>query len=70
MALERKVYRCFEDIVGPDNISEEPAVLDSYAHHEDAYSQTGGGWWMPRFEAVLLPRDTKEVQAIVRLYNR
>ena len=70
MALEKQVYRCFEDIVGPDNISEEPAVLDSYAHHEDAYSQTGGGWWMPRFEAVLLPGNTGEVQAIVKACNR
>jgi glycolate oxidase len=70
MALERQVYRCFEDIVGAENISEEPVVLDSYAHHTNAFTLIGRGWWMPRFEAVLLPGNTEEVQAIVRACNR
>ena len=33
MNLSRSVYRMLEDIVGSDNISEEPAVLDSYAYN-------------------------------------
>jgi len=31
MALEKGIYRAFEDVVGPENISENPAILDSYA---------------------------------------
>ncbi len=30
MALERDAYRALEDIVGPEYITEEPAVLDGY----------------------------------------
>ncbi len=59
MALEREVYQALEDIVGPENISEAPVIMGSYA-------QRG----RPRFEAVTLPQNTAEVQAIVRLCNR
>lgn len=30
MALDRAIYRAIEDIDGPDNISGDPAILDSY----------------------------------------
>lgn len=71
MALKRQVYQALEDIVGPENISEEPAVLDSYAHSWGEEYLVGPGFkWMSRFEAVLLPGNTKEVQAIVKACNR
>jgi glycolate oxidase len=59
MALERNLYQALEDVVGPENISEAPVILDSYA-------QRG----RPKYEAVTLPKTTGEVQAIVRLCNR
>jgi glycolate oxidase len=59
MALKRELYQALEDVVGPENISESPVILGSYA-------QRG----RPRFEAVTLPDTTGEVQAIVRLCNR
>ena len=59
MSLKRELYRALEDVVGPENISEAPLILNSYA-------QRG----RPRFEAVTLPDTTAEVQAIVRLCNR
>ena len=31
MALSKEAYQALEDIVGPENISEDPAILDSYA---------------------------------------
>jgi len=73
MALPREVYQILEDIVGPENISEEPATLDAYAF--PLYSE---GWlpgpfpekYKPRPEAVVLPGSTEEVQAIVRTCNR
>ena len=29
--FREEIYRALEDVVGPENISEEPAILDSYA---------------------------------------
>jgi hypothetical protein len=73
MTLPRRVYKALEDIVGPANISDDPAVLDSYryslAHtaiHLGPYFDT----YTPRGAAVLLPGTTEEVQAIVRLCNQ
>src|SRR4030042_2061407 len=59
MALKREIYQALEDVVGPENISEAPVILGSYAQR-----------MIPRFEAVTLPKTTEEVQAIVRLCNR
>ena len=30
MALSKEIYQAFEDVVGPDNISDDPAMLDTY----------------------------------------
>jgi hypothetical protein len=72
MTLSKEVYRLFEDIVGPNNISDDPAVLDSYRYplshtaiHLGPYYRV----YTPRGAAVLLPGNTGEVQAIVRLCN-
>ena len=80
MALEKGIYRAFEDVVGPENISENPAILDSYAwtgvpQERETPGTAGEGEtefvrFAPRFEAVVLPKDTAEVQAIVKLCNR
>src|SRR4030042_1232151 len=73
MTLPRSVYRALEDIVGSTNISDDPAVLESYryslAHtaiHLGPYYATS----TPRGAAVLLPGTTQEVQAILRLCNK
>jgi glycolate oxidase len=80
MALKREIYGALEDVVGPDNISEEPAVLYSYAWVGMAQGvetkdlpegkETRFIRFARRFEAVTLPKDTAEVQAIVKLCNR
>lgn len=71
MALPREVYQALEDIVGPENISEEPTVLDSYAFQWEAETHTPQqSKFMPRAEAVLLPGSTEEVQAIVKICNK
>ena len=73
MTLSKNVYKAFEDIVGTTNISDDPAVLDSYryslAHtaiHLGPYYNT----FTPRGAAVLMPGSTEEVQAIVKLCNK
>jgi hypothetical protein len=73
MALSREAYQAFESIVGPENISDDPALLDSYRYplshtaiHIGPYYRV----YTPRGEAVLLPASTEEVQAIVKLCNK
>ena len=72
MSLPRGIYRALEDIIGPENISEEPVILDSYAFQRSVeLLPTGTG---DRFgfrpEAVVLPESTEEVQAVVKACNR
>jgi len=68
MALKRDIYRALEDVVGPENISEDPVILDSYAWR--SCITAGPQKFVQQFEAVTLPKDTGEVQAIVKLCNR
>jgi glycolate oxidase len=68
MTLNKKQYTAFEDIVGQDNISSDPVVLYSYAWRSGLLA--GATKFTPRFEAVVLPASTKEVQAVVRLCNK
>jgi glycolate oxidase len=56
MALSREVYQEFEDVVGQENICDDPVIMPAYFNTE--------------FAAVILPKDTAEVQAIVRLCNK
>ena len=56
MALKKEIFKELEDIVGEENISNDPAIMHSY------YSID--------FGAVVLPKDTEEVQALMKLINR
>jgi hypothetical protein len=73
MPLAREVYQALEDIVGPENICDDPALLDSYRYplnHTALHLGPYYGVYTPRGEAVLLPGSTEEVQAIVKLCNK
>jgi glycolate oxidase len=56
MSLSREVYKEFEDLVGAENICDNPTIMPSY--------------FSTNFAAVILPQDTLEVQAIVRMCNK
>jgi glycolate oxidase len=56
MALSKEVYKEFEDVVGEENICDDPAIMPAYFNNE--------------FAAVLLPGNTAEVQAVVKLCNK
>ncbi|NWF78130.1 MAG: FAD-binding oxidoreductase [Chloroflexi bacterium] len=56
MALSKEVYKEFEDVVGEENICDDPAIMPAYFATE--------------FAAVILPKDTAKVQAIVKLCNK
>jgi glycolate oxidase len=68
MVLSNTQYAAFEDIVGKENISSEPEILYSYAWRSGLMA--GATKFNPRFEAIILPACTEEVQAIVRLCNK
>jgi glycolate oxidase len=68
MTLKREVYQALEEIVGPEYISEEPAILDAYALHWGLKAFTGNPFGT-RHEAVVLPGNTEEVRAIVKKCN-
>jgi glycolate oxidase len=68
MALKREIYSALQDIVGPENISEDPVILYSYAWRSGLIATPQ--LFMPAFEAITLPESTEEVQAIVKLCNR
>ncbi len=39
MALSKEAYQALEDIVGPENISQESATLDSYNWSQSNYER-------------------------------
>ncbi len=62
------VYQELEEILGAENLTQEPAILDSYAW-QPALNLLRDAW-VPRPAAVALPGSTDEVQAVVRICNR
>ncbi len=56
MAFSKEIYTAFEDLVGPEYICNDPAIMPSYHG--------------TKFAAVILPKNTAEVQAIVKLCNK
>ena len=71
MALLREAYQALEDIVGKENISDDPALCDSYAFQWLAETcRPDQSHFMPRPAAVLMPGSTEEIQAIVKTCNR
>jgi len=68
--LKPEVYQALEDIVGPDYISQEPAILDGYCFVWGNELLHDGDKFGSRPLAVVLPASTEEIQAIVRLCNR
>jgi len=73
MTLPRNIFTALEDIVGTANISDDPAVLDSYRYslaHTAIHLGPFYNTFTPRGEAVLMPGSTEEVQAIVKLCNK
>jgi len=62
MSLPEKIYKLFENIVGPENVSDRPRILAAYRHRspQDIRSPASP-------DAVLMPASAEEVQAIVKI---
>ncbi|HSW57177.1 MAG TPA: FAD-binding protein, partial [Dehalococcoidales bacterium] len=69
MKLTREEYKTFEDIVGPENLSQDPVIMESYNQVWGNKLAFGDKRHNPP-AAVLLPATTAEVQAIVRYCNQ
>jgi glycolate oxidase len=65
MALKRDFYKALEDILGPEYVSDDPEITETYANVVRAGLRVA-----PRFEAITLPDSTEQVQAIVKLCNK
>jgi glycolate oxidase len=56
MALSKELYKEFEDVVGAENICDDPAIIPAY--------------FGTKFAAIILPKNTAEVQALIKLCNK
>ncbi len=56
MALEKHIHNAFADVVGEAHICSDPAMMPSYFQTD--------------FAAVIMPKDTAEVQSVVKLCNK
>ncbi|MBW1915996.1 MAG: FAD-binding oxidoreductase, partial [Deltaproteobacteria bacterium] len=66
--LKRDEHQALEGIVGKENISEQPALLDSYSW-QPSFNTATDNWSPHRPAAVVLPKTVEEVQEIVKLCN-
>lgn len=72
MSINRQAYNAIQTVVGERYISEDPEVMEAYRSGPAGY-ENGTGYervmcCLPH--AVCLPKNTKEVLAIVRICNR
>ena len=69
MKLTIEEYKALEDIVGPEYITREPVIMESYNQVWGNKLAFGDKRHNPP-AAVLLPGTVKEVQAIVKYCNK
>jgi glycolate oxidase len=69
MKLTKDEYKALEDIVGPEYITQEPVIMESYNQVWGNKLAFGDKRHHPP-AAVLLPATVEEVQAIVRYCNQ
>ncbi len=62
--ISDEAYEALQETVGEENVSREPAVLDSYAWQP--FLNEDPELWTSRPEVVILPASTEEVQAVVK----
>ncbi len=69
MKLTQEEYKNLEGIVGPEYITQEPAIMESYCQLWGNKLAFGDKRHNPP-AAVLMPANTGEIQAIVRYCNK
>jgi len=64
----KKIYFELKSVVGPEFVSDDPVICQAYSgggYGKDLYDEEGR-----RPACVVLPKDVKEVQAIVKIANK
>src|SRR4030042_4500984 len=69
MKLATDEYKALEDIVGPEYITQEPVIMESYCQLWGNKLAFGDKRHNPP-AAVLLPATVGEIQAIIRYCNK
>jgi len=69
MKLTKEEYKALEDIVGPEYITQEPVIMESYNQVWGNKLAFGDKRHHPP-AAVLLPGSVQEIQSIVRYCNK
>ena len=69
MKLTKDEYKALEDIVGPEYITQEPVIMESYNQVWGNKLAFGEKYHNPP-AAVLLPGSVEEIQKIVRFCNK
>ncbi|MCP4762852.1 MAG: FAD-binding oxidoreductase [archaeon] len=74
MPFSDEAYNEFENIVGQDNISRDPGILDSYSGHATYRGIPAPGYvksvWWNRASCVIIPKNTEEIQKVVEICNK
>ena len=72
MAMSEELFKLFESIVGPKNISVDDCILDAYAFNwlAESHPLFAPNKYGYRPLAVIMPGSTEEVQAILKACNR
>ncbi|MBP1721932.1 MAG: binding domain, partial [Deltaproteobacteria bacterium] len=66
-------YRALQDVVGKENLTNDPVMCQSYSRVQwtaDGCVQRSQLGTKMRPDCVVLPQSTEEVQAIIKLANR
>ena len=69
MKLTQEEYKALEEIVGPEYITQDPVIMESYCQVWGNKLEFGDKRHRPP-AAVLMPGSTEEIQAIVRFCNQ
>ena len=73
MAISESAYNLMQEVVGGDNISADPTILDVYSFHFLAELQRGGTgtkFLNQKPGAVVLPGSAEEVSKVLAICNR
>ncbi len=69
MSLPKGAYEALENVLGKENINDDPALTSAYSYMwllHATHAQSG----RYRPAAIVLPESTEEVQAIIRIANK
>lgn len=68
--ISKEAYKDLENIVGENNVSDDPGILQTYTYMNGLAQGTFGTQWSIKPVCVILPETREEVQDIVKACNK